>query len=1012
MAHGRRRNQDYEEDWPDTRSEISAVSQSFSTSTFLQHGSHRDLDDTASVVESLQDFRFAEALGDDDAESEFAHNVQLPDHACSYCGIYDPACVVKCVESDKWFCNGRGNTSASHIIQHLVKSKNKQVCLHPESPLGETVLECYNCGNKNAFLLGFIPAKNDSVVVLLCREPCLSIGALKDMDWDLSQWMPLIEDRAFLPWLVKTPSEQEQLRARQITATQINKLEELWRDNPEATLADLDRPGTDDDAAPVLMKYEDGFHYQNVLAPLVKLEAEYDKKLKENQRQENVSVRWDFGLSKKRLALFRFKGDDSEARLAPGDELRLRLDAGGARIYGKNWDGTGNVLWIVDGEIALEMRNPVCPADITEGYIVEFVWKATSYDRMQAALTTFAVDDTSVSGYLYHRLLGHEVEPQVIRANLPKRFSVPGLPELNHSQLSAVKAVLQQPLSSIQGPPGTGKTVTSASLVYHLARQNVGQVLVCAPSNVAVDQLTEKIHATGLKVVRLCSKSRETVSSSVDHLALHVMVRNLDTPDKMELRKLFQLKAELGELAPADERRFRHLRNVAEREILQAADVICTTCVSAGDPRLANFRFRQVLIDEATQAMEPECLIPIVLGCKQLVLVGDHCQLGPVIMCKKAAKAGLTQSLFERLVLLGIRPIRLQVQYRMHPSLSEFPSDMFYEGSLQNGVSDVERTLPGLDFPWPNVSRPMFFYICAGNEEISGSGTSFLNRAEAMSVEKIVTTMLRSGVTPDQIGVITPYEGQRAYVVQYMTRNGALRSELYQDIEVASVDSFQGREKDFIILSCVRSNEQQGIGFLKDPRRLNVALTRARYGVIILGNARLLARNPLWNALLTHYRERGCLVEGALNNLQQSAMTLPRPRQATRDSRLLLAAGGLPDGMGMIPGRAWGEHPDARGYGSHSKRGQAFNEDSRYDSRYQPSGRAGLGAMYGDRPMMDLAAAGSVLPLSGGFGSDVYAFDTQSDHLSSGYRRGPPSIGPGRSVATQDDTSSLSSFLV
>src|SRR3546814_9195552 len=127
--------------------------------------------------------------------------------------------------------------------------------------------------------------------------------------------------------------------------------------------------------------------------------------------------------------------------------------------------------------------------------------------RMQTALTTFALDDTSVSGYLYHRLLGHEVEPQVIRANLPKRFSVPGLPELNHSQLSAVKAVLQQPLSSIQGPPGTGKTVTSASLVYHLARQNVGQVLVCAPSNVAVDQLTEKIHATGLKVVRLCSKS-------------------------------------------------------------------------------------------------------------------------------------------------------------------------------------------------------------------------------------------------------------------------------------------------------------------------------------------------------------------------------------------------------------------------------------------------------------------------------------------------------------------------
>jgi regulator of nonsense transcripts 1 len=154
------------------------------------------------------------------------------------------------------------------------------------------------------------------------------------------------------------------------------------------------------------------------------------------------------------------------------------------------------------------------------------------------------------------------------------------------------------------------------------------------------------------------------------------MIRHLDTPEWAEMRKYQLLKDELGDLTASDARRYRQLRTKAEREILQAADVICTTCVGAGDPRLANFRFRQLLIDESTQAMEAECFIPIVLGVKQLVLVGDHCQLGPVVMCKKAAKAGLTQSLFERLVLLGIRPIRLQVQYRMHPALSEFPSNM------------------------------------------------------------------------------------------------------------------------------------------------------------------------------------------------------------------------------------------------------------------------------------------------------------------------------------------------
>ncbi len=434
----------------------------------------------------------------------------------------------------------------------------------------------------------------------------------------------------------------------------------------------------------------------------------------------------------------------------------------------------------------------------------------------------------------------------------------------------------------------------------------MGQVLVCAPSNVAVDHLAEKIARSGLRVVRISAKSRESTQSSIDHLMLHNMVRSLDSPDKADLRKYQRLKDEQGELNKSDEARFLKLRREAEREILQAAEVICTTCVGAGDPRLADFRFRQVLIDESTQAMEAECFIPIVMGVKQLVLVGDHCQLGPVVMCKQAAKAGLTQSLFERLVLLNIRPMRLQVQYRMHPCLSEFPSNMFYEGALQNGVSDIERQ--SLDGFWLNPSRPMYFVVNNGNEEIASSGTSYLNRTEAATVEKLVTIFLKKGVSADQIGVITPYEGQRAYVVSHMQKNGPLSAQFYHDIEVASVDSFQGREKDFIIVSCVRSNELQGIGFLRDPRRLNVALTRAKYGVIIIGNARLLAKNPLWNALLTHFQERGCIVEGPPNNLQVSMINLPKPRMSAADKSLNFTALGYLnqhslDGMG----RAWGD---------------------------------------------------------------------------------------------------------
>ena len=146
----------------------------------------------------------------------------------------------------------------------------------------------------------------------------------------------------------------------------------------------------------------------------------------------------------------------------------------------------------------------------------------------------------------------------------------------------------------------------------------------------------------------------------------------------------------------------------------------------------------------------------------------------------------------------------------------------------------------------------------------------------------MVTSFLRSGVTPDQIGVVTPYEGQRAYIVAYMTRSGTLRQQLYKEVEVASVDSFQGREKEFIILSCVRSNEAAGIGFLNDPRRLNVALTRARLGCVIIGNPRVLSKQALWHDLLMHYRDAGCLVEGPLAALKQSMVQLSRPKRLFR----------------------------------------------------------------------------------------------------------------------------------
>lgn len=234
--------------------------------------------------------------------------------------------MVKCLACSKWFCSARGNTSSSHIVNHLVRARHKEVQLHPASSLGDTILECYNCGTKNVFLLGFIPAKSDTVVVLLCRQPCAAMPSSKDMNWDTSRWQPLIEDRSFLPWLVAAPSDQEQLRARHLSPQLIAKLEEMWKENSQATFADLEKAtAVDDEPAPVLLRYDDAFQYQNIFGPLVKIEADYDRKLKESQSQDGLIVRWDLGLNNKHLASFILpKLELGDVKLAVGDEMRLK----------------------------------------------------------------------------------------------------------------------------------------------------------------------------------------------------------------------------------------------------------------------------------------------------------------------------------------------------------------------------------------------------------------------------------------------------------------------------------------------------------------------------------------------------------------------------------------------------------------------------------------------------------------------------------------------------------------
>ena len=269
---------------------------------------------------------------------------------------------------------------------------------------------------------------------------------------------------------------------------------------------------------------------------------------------------------------------------------------------------------------------------------------------------------------------------------------------------------------------------------------------------------------------------------------------------------------------------------------VKGAQVICATCIGAGADILSKLRLPCVLVDEATQATEAATLVPLCRGAEQLVMLGDQCQLPPTVVSRHPTALAASSPLFNRLISDGAAPLLLDCQYRMHPAIAMLPCDLVYGGQLQTGVDGADRPAPP-GFDWPRRDWPVALVPVLHGQE-STEGVSKLNRTEAEATARVVDGLLRAGVKPSEIGVISPY-GAQVRVLRSLLRSGARDP---NSVEVSSVDGFQGREKDVIVFSCVRANAGGALGFLADARRLNVAFTRARCGLIVLGNPSTLGR--------------------------------------------------------------------------------------------------------------------------------------------------------------------------
>ena len=477
--------------------------------------------------------------------------------------------------------------------------------------------------------------------------------------------------------------------------------------------------------------------------------------------------------------------------------------------------------------------------------------------------------------------------------------------KLNKSQRIAVKkALAAKHLFLIHGPPGTGKTVTCTEIILqHVSRGY--KVLATSDSNTAVDNLLENLINSRAKVVRIghpARISRKLRKYSLDYLIENSKIGERYMKLKAEIEALIKERdkylypsmkwrrgcsySQILKLAKKGlgfrgvsakkvksmakwislQEKIKEMTKALKEEeeklmetILNDCDVICATNSTCGIDILKRMKFDLVVIDEATQATEPSCLIPITLA-KKVILAGDHKQLPPTVLSQEAKNKSLEKSLFERLLQIynGTIAEMLDVQYRMNETIMKFPSQEFYDSKLKASKLVKNKTLKSLKcVKSEERTKPIVFIDTSAIKHLEKSrrgSTSKENPLEVELVFKIVSKLLNLGVREEHIGVISPYDDQVD-----LLRKKAAELKL-MELEIKTVDGFQGREKEVIIVSFVRSNPKQEIGFLKDLRRLNVAITRAKKKLILIGNSKTLSKNKVYERLITYIKKNGSYI--------------------------------------------------------------------------------------------------------------------------------------------------------
>ena len=520
-------------------------------------------------------------------------------------------------------------------------------------------------------------------------------------------------------------------------------------------------------------------------------------------------------------------------------------------------DGDRMVITVPDGSPLIDLQG-------AENLGVQLSFDETSYRLMMEALDR-VIKGKGRLGYLRDLFYSRQK---------PETFVFPDMhfPYLNATQEEAVNQVLRaKDVAIVHGPPGTGKTTTLVEAIREaLMREN--QVLVCAQSNMAVDWISEKLVDRGINVLRIGNPTRVN-----DKMLSFTYERRFEGyPDYPQLWALRKAIRELrAHRKRGDEKYHQKLESLKSRateleirinnELFSEARVIASTLVGSANRLLDGQKFGTLFIDEAAQALEAACWIPM-RRVSRVIFAGDHCQLPPTVKSIAALKAGLGKTLMERIVEMHPEAVTLlKIQYRMNDEIMRFSSNYFYHGEVESAPEVRFRSILDMDIPMTWIDTSEFEKLFENSEDPEKSKISFkeefvgesfgrVNKAEAeltlLALQNYFNKIGKQRLLDERIdvGIISPYRAQ-VQLLRRMLMKWEFFKPFRRQISVNTVDGFQGQERDVIVISLVRSNDEGQIGFLRDLRRMNVAITRARMKLIILGNRQTMTQHPFYRQL-------------------------------------------------------------------------------------------------------------------------------------------------------------------